>query len=431
MPGTILVADDSPTMQRRASSILESDGLEVVTVANGVAAIKKLATVNPLLVLADVSMPGRDGYEVCQIVKQSPETRHIPVLLIFSDVDPYDRARGAQVGADGSVKKPFVDEELREVVKRITDQAQAAAPPPRVMAPPPQPPAPTFEAFETEPEPEPAPGFSSVPEGIAFASDVPVVTPEPALHEPETFASEPSQDQALETQPVTESAQPYEPPIAAFEATATETEQAEPAFVEEPLASFEEPHEHPHPHEHEDIFHSPGEIAEPVLAEELETPTEAVPAAMPEAATEPASEALGVESVQSEEAAAEEPPPTSEEPPSTESTFAEAAAPATPEVLEVEPEAAVAAEAQSDVVSPSQEETMSLPSTPEAAEETTPPASNITGGIETSAAAVSREQVYRIVREVVVKMSPSALPSSTIEDLAQRFTEEIIAGLHN
>ena len=58
----ILVADDSPTIQRRAQGILQAAGFAVETVSNGVAAIKKLPRMEPLLVLADVSMPGKDGY---------------------------------------------------------------------------------------------------------------------------------------------------------------------------------------------------------------------------------------------------------------------------------------------------------------------------------------------------------------------------------
>ena len=61
MARTVLVADDSPTHQRKANGILTGEGLQVVTVSNGVAAIKKLPTVKPMVVLADVSMPGKDG----------------------------------------------------------------------------------------------------------------------------------------------------------------------------------------------------------------------------------------------------------------------------------------------------------------------------------------------------------------------------------
>ena len=119
MARIVLVADDSPSISRRAVAILKGEGYQVETVPNGVAAIKRLATLLPALVLADVAMPGRDGYEVCEFVKKSPEHHHVPVLLISSDMEPYDAARGAAVHANGTVKKPFVPEELLEAVARF------------------------------------------------------------------------------------------------------------------------------------------------------------------------------------------------------------------------------------------------------------------------------------------------------------------------
>ena len=73
MARMVLIADDSPTIQKRALGILKGEGFEVETVSNGVAAIKRLAFIRPAVVLADVSMPGRDGYEVCEFVKNSAE----------------------------------------------------------------------------------------------------------------------------------------------------------------------------------------------------------------------------------------------------------------------------------------------------------------------------------------------------------------------
>lgn len=93
MPRLVLIADGSPSHQRRAQGILTGEGLEVVTVSNGVAAIKKLPAIKAALVLADVSMPGRDGYEVCDFIKNSPELSKIPVLLTYSDQTPYDESR--------------------------------------------------------------------------------------------------------------------------------------------------------------------------------------------------------------------------------------------------------------------------------------------------------------------------------------------------
>ena len=77
MARLILVADDSPTIQRRAQGILQGEGFVVETVPNGVAAIRKLPQLRPVLVLADVSMPGKDGYEVCDFVKTSKDLHHV------------------------------------------------------------------------------------------------------------------------------------------------------------------------------------------------------------------------------------------------------------------------------------------------------------------------------------------------------------------
>ena len=130
MARLILIADDSPIIQRKAQRILQDEGFEVQTVSNGVAAVKKLPVIQPVLVLADVSMPGKDGYEVCEFVKTSPGLRHVPVLLVGSDLEPYDEQRGARVRADGIIKKPFSSHDLIAMVKRFAALANAQASPP-------------------------------------------------------------------------------------------------------------------------------------------------------------------------------------------------------------------------------------------------------------------------------------------------------------
>ena len=127
MARLILVADDSPTIQRRAQGILQGEGFVVETVPNGVAAIRKLPQLRPVLVLADVSMPGKDGYEVCDFVKTSKDLHHVPVLLVASDQEPYDEQRGAQVGADGIIKKPFSPHDLIAMVAKFTGLGEAPA----------------------------------------------------------------------------------------------------------------------------------------------------------------------------------------------------------------------------------------------------------------------------------------------------------------
>lgn len=133
MARLILIADDSPIIQRKAQRILQDEGYEVQTVSNGVAAVKKLPMMQPVLVLADVSMPGKDGYEVCEFVKTSPGLRHVPVLLVGSDLEPYDEQRGARVRADGIIKKPFSPHDLIAMVRRFAALAKAPAVPIHLM----------------------------------------------------------------------------------------------------------------------------------------------------------------------------------------------------------------------------------------------------------------------------------------------------------
>jgi CheY-like chemotaxis protein len=115
-------------MQKRAQGILQAEGFQVETVSNGVAAIKKLPNLQPVLVLADVSMPGKNGYEVCEYIKTSADFRRLPVLLMASDLEPYDEQRGAHAGADGIIKKPYTPHELIAMVAKFVAPVEAAAP---------------------------------------------------------------------------------------------------------------------------------------------------------------------------------------------------------------------------------------------------------------------------------------------------------------
>jgi len=86
----VLLADDSLSIQKMFGLYLDKCGIEVVTTGNGELAVSKLPTVRPDLILADVFMPGRTGYEVCEYVKQHPDFKHIPVLLLTGKFEPYD-----------------------------------------------------------------------------------------------------------------------------------------------------------------------------------------------------------------------------------------------------------------------------------------------------------------------------------------------------
>ncbi len=103
----ILLADDSITVQKIVKLTFSDEGVEVIAVGNGELALQQLMDWQPDLIMADVFMPGRDGYEVCEYVKTNPDLRHIPVLLLVHAFEPFDQARAALVKADCHLTKPF------------------------------------------------------------------------------------------------------------------------------------------------------------------------------------------------------------------------------------------------------------------------------------------------------------------------------------
>jgi CheY-like chemotaxis protein len=104
----ILVADDNTNIQKMVVLAFQERGIEVIAVGNGEAAVRRIPDANPDLVLADVFMPVRNGYEVCEFVKKDARFSHIPVILLVGAFDPLDEKEARRVGADGVLKKPFV-----------------------------------------------------------------------------------------------------------------------------------------------------------------------------------------------------------------------------------------------------------------------------------------------------------------------------------
>jgi CheY-like chemotaxis protein len=140
----ILVADDNSNIQKMVGLALKDQGIDVVAVGNGEAAVRKISDIRPDLVLADVFMPVRNGYEVCKYVKDDPTLSHIPVILLVGAFDPLDEQEAQRVGADGVLKKPFVPPDpLISMVKSALIRAGVPLGPPSATqekAPPPPPP---------------------------------------------------------------------------------------------------------------------------------------------------------------------------------------------------------------------------------------------------------------------------------------------------
>jgi CheY-like chemotaxis protein len=135
MPKTILLADDSVTIQKVVAISFASEDVTVLTVDNGDDAIIKAREIRPDIVLADVVMPGKNGYEVCEAIKGDPELAQIPVLLLTGTFEAFDESRAREVGSAGHIAKPFEAQALIEEVRRLIDAASASATPPPAPTP--------------------------------------------------------------------------------------------------------------------------------------------------------------------------------------------------------------------------------------------------------------------------------------------------------
>jgi len=112
----ILVVDDEPTIVRLMEFILARQGHEMIVAVNGEEALQKTRAHKPDLVLLDIMMPRIDGYEVAQQLRADPETASVPIIMLSAKAQEEDIRRGAEVGVDAYVTKPFSPEHLVHVV---------------------------------------------------------------------------------------------------------------------------------------------------------------------------------------------------------------------------------------------------------------------------------------------------------------------------
>jgi PleD family two-component response regulator len=120
----ILLADDSPHAQRMGERILREEGFEVVSLTNGETAILRLADVDPDLVIADVFLPGCNGFELCRHVKSL--YRHVRVILTAGLLEQFDENEARRAGCDAILKKPFEASVVMQTIRPLIAEAQMA-----------------------------------------------------------------------------------------------------------------------------------------------------------------------------------------------------------------------------------------------------------------------------------------------------------------
>jgi CheY-like chemotaxis protein len=200
----VLIADDSMAVRKVAERLLVQAGLEVALASSGEEALAWLAKERADVIISDVIMPGRSGYDVCTFVRSQAGLADTPVLLISGIVNDEVTKQVELCRANGVLKKPFQGSSLQDKVKELLSQRQqgaavAPSPPPQPdpvaaalavpTAPPPA--APVFSFSAPPPAPEPAPAGTAAP---AFAPPPPP-PPSPApTFAPPTAAPAPSVD---------------------------------------------------------------------------------------------------------------------------------------------------------------------------------------------------------------------------------------------
>ncbi len=135
MSKKLLLADDSITIQKVIGITFANEDYSLSVVDNGDAALERARAEQPDLILADVFMPGKNGYELCAAIKADSALQQIPVLLLAGTFEPFDEAKARKAGADGWIAKPFESQALIDRVEELLARPRTPVAPPMAPAP--------------------------------------------------------------------------------------------------------------------------------------------------------------------------------------------------------------------------------------------------------------------------------------------------------
>ncbi len=120
----ILLADDSPQALRLGEQILSGQGIQVVSVADGATVLRRMTDVDPDVLITDVYLPGKNGFELARFIKAQPEWKHVRIVFAAGLADEFDEQDAKNAGAEAILHKPFEASVLLSTVQPLLQQAQ-------------------------------------------------------------------------------------------------------------------------------------------------------------------------------------------------------------------------------------------------------------------------------------------------------------------
>ncbi|MBI1822340.1 MAG: response regulator transcription factor [Nitrospirae bacterium] len=128
MPQHILTIEDEPDIAHLIKLYLEKEGFRVIHISDGARGLSEVLRLKPNLLILDLMLPGMDGLEICKKIRERPETRTLPVLMLTAKGEEVDKILGLEFGADDYLTKPFSPREMVARVKALLRRTNPSEP---------------------------------------------------------------------------------------------------------------------------------------------------------------------------------------------------------------------------------------------------------------------------------------------------------------